>query len=352
MGTDKKISAMALVGSNKFMNRFFIKYIVIWGLGYGIGSVRAQQNIQFTQYSFNSLSINPAYAGYKEEWFAQMTLRNQWSGLDGAPKTGQISIDGVLDSERKRMGLGLQVISDKLGPQSSNSAYVNYSYRLQLNNEDTERLSFGLAAGLTQYGLDNTTLSPVDQDDDLIYSNKINSIIPDLRFGIYYYNPKWYIGASVMDMLSGDKSNSLFKWQDEESENLMRKRHYYMIGGALLNLGDNKLRPGFMIKEDFKGPASLDLNLMLILKDRFWIGGGYRTAAKLWKKQYDKDLSLDSQNSFSAIAQVYVNESFRIGYSYDYILSKLGSVQNGTHELTLGFTLPKKTERTLSPRFF
>lgn len=336
------------------MNRFFIIYILTTVC---IGYLRttpasAQQNIQFTQYSFNSLSVNPAYAGYKEDWFVQMTLRNQWSGLDGAPKTGQVSIDGILDPESKRMGLGLQVMSDKLGPQSSSSAYLNYSYRLQLNDEDTQRLSFGLGTGVTQYGLNNQALNAVDEDDDLIYNDKLNSVIPDIRFGIYYYSAKWYIGASVMDMLSGDKSNNVFRWADQGSQNLMRKRHYYLMGGTLFDLGEIKARPGFIVKEDFKGPSSVDLNLMLILKDRFWIGGGYRTAASFWKKEFSKDLSLDIQNSISAIAQIYVNDSFRIGYSYDYIVSKLSSVQNGTHELTLGFTLSGKNERTLSPRFF
>jgi type IX secretion system PorP/SprF family membrane protein len=110
-----------------------------------------QQNIQFTQYIFNTLSVNPAYAGYKEEWFAQLGLRNQWVSMQGAPQTGQISIDGILDPVAKRQGLGFQITADRLGAQSATSAYANYAYRLRLNEEDTKRLSFGLGAGVTQY---------------------------------------------------------------------------------------------------------------------------------------------------------------------------------------------------------
>ncbi|WP_158800642.1 PorP/SprF family type IX secretion system membrane protein, partial [Pedobacter sp. L105] len=98
----------------------------------GRSQVKAQQNIQFSQYIFNTMSVNPAYAGYKEEWFAQMALRNQWVGLPGAPKTGQVSIDGILDPQTTKHGVGLQITSDQLGAQSSTSITLNYAYRLQL----------------------------------------------------------------------------------------------------------------------------------------------------------------------------------------------------------------------------
>lgn len=102
--------------------------------------LKAQQEIQFTQYIFNTLSVNPAYAGYKEEWFAQMALRKQWAGLQGAPQTGQFSIDGIVSPYSRNVGVGLQVTADELGPQKATSMYMNYAYRLRLNDEDTERI--------------------------------------------------------------------------------------------------------------------------------------------------------------------------------------------------------------------
>lgn len=315
-------------------------------------SAKAQQNIQFTQYIFNSISINPAYAGYKEEWFAQMALRSQWTGLGGAPQTGQLSIDGVADL-KKNVGLGLQITDDRLGPQSATSVYANYAYRLQLDAEDTQRLSFGIGVGLTQYGLDGNKLRPVDQLDPDLPLGKISSSIPDMRFGVYYYNPKWYLGLSVMDLLSGDKSNGIFRWDENTVANLKRKRHFYLMAGTIFNLSeDTKLKPSMLLKEDFKGPTSLDINGMVIFGERFWLGAAYRTGISLWKKDYAKGQNLSNLNSASAITQFYVSNRFRIGYSYDYILSDLSSIQNGTHEITIGLTFPGKTKRILSPRFF
>ena len=162
----------------------------------------AQQNIQFTQYIFNSLSVNPAYAGYKEEWFLQMGLRNQWVGLEGAPKTGQLSIDGILNSSNKSTGVGLQITADKLGPQAATSIYANYAYRLRLDESDTKRLSFGIGAGVTQYSLDGTMLNPTNPGDPGLPIGKETELVPDLRFGIHYSTPTFYMGVSVMDLLS------------------------------------------------------------------------------------------------------------------------------------------------------
>ena len=315
---------------------------------------QAQQNIQFSQYIFNSISVNPAYAGYKEEWFAQMALRSQWTGISGAPMTGQLSIDGVTDPVNKRVGLGLQIMADKLGAQSASSIYANYAYRLQLDAEDTQRLSFGIAAGVTQYGLNGAMLTPGSEGlDQTIPTGQINSFIPDFRLGIYYSNPKWYLGASIMDLLSGDGSDNIFRWDAGTTANLKRKRHLYVIAGTLFNLSeDTKLRPSLLVKEDFKGPTSVDLNAMLIFGDQFWIGGSYRTGAKLWNKEFSNGANLTNVNAVSAITQFYINSKLRIGYSYDYSLSKMSSVENGSHEITLGLTFGQKSDRIVSPRFF
>lgn len=336
------------------MKNYYIKLIIGFGLILaGNRPAAAQQNIQFTQYIFNAMSVNPAYAGYKEEWFGQLGLRSQWAGLDGAPKTGQLSFDGVIDPVNKRLGIGLQVTADKLGPQSATSAYANFAYRLRLNAEDTQRLSFGIGVGLTNYGLDGTQLSPVDQGDQNLPAGQISSTIPDARFGIYYYNPKFYIGASVMDLFSGDGNNGIFKWDAGTSANLKRKRHVYLIAGMLNDLAEGiKLRPSILLKEDFKGPTSLDLSSMFIFNERVWLGASYRMGMNIWGKDYSEGLALSNTNSISGVAQFYVNNNLRIGYSYDYMLNKLGSTQSGTHEITLGMTFPRSFSRLLSPRFF
>ncbi|MGK6353323.1 PorP/SprF family type IX secretion system membrane protein [Parapedobacter sp. DT-150] len=320
-----------------------------------IWEVHGQQNIQFTQYIFNSMSVNPAYTGYKEEWFGQLGLRSQWVGLDGAPQTGALSIDGIVDPLNKRHGLGFQLTADELGPQSATSAYANYAFRLRLNEEDTQRLSFGLGAGVTQYSLDGAILDPIQSDDQVVPAGKISNWVPDIRFGVYYYNPKWYAGLSMMDLLSGDQSNNIFRWDNTTTDNIRRKRHLYVIGGALFDLSQGlKLRPSILVKEDFKGPTSLDLNAMLIFGERFWLGAGWRTGVTVFERTYNRvsGNSLNGRNSFSAITQIYLTRSLRIGYSYDHIVSRLSSVQNGSHEVTLGVTFGRPAQRLLSPRFF
>ncbi|WP_233632449.1 type IX secretion system membrane protein PorP/SprF [Parapedobacter sp. ISTM3] len=318
-------------------------------------TVKGQQSIQFTQYIFNAMSVNPAYTGYKEEWFGQLGLRSQWVGLDGAPETGTISIDGIVDPGAKRHGVGLQVMADRLGPQSATSAYANYAFRLRLNDEDTQRLSFGIGAGVTQYSLDGTLLQPNDGGDQLVPPGKISNWVPDIRFGVYYYNPHWYAGVSVMDLLSGDQSNNIFRWDNTTTDNIRRRRHLYFIGGGLINFDNGlKLRPSVLVKEDFKGPTSVDLNAMFIFDNRFWIGGGWRTGVTVFKRDYARFTGdrLSKRNAVSAITQLYVTPTLRIGYSYDYILSRLSGVQNGSHEVTLGITFGRRSNRLLSPRFF
>lgn len=324
---------------------------VFWGL-----NSQAQQNIQLTQYIFNSLSVNPAYAGYKEDWFIQTGLRSQWVSLSGAPQTGVLSMDGLLDPlAGRRHGVGIQFMADKLGPQTASSAYLNYAYRLRLDQYDTQRISFGLGVGVTQYSLDGTMLTTQNPNDIIVPSNRIANFIPDLRFGMYYYNPRWYAGISVMDLLSGDQSNNIFRWDNTTTDNIRRRRHFYFIGGALVALNDGlKLRPSVLVKEDFVGPTSLDVNAMLVFGDRLWLGGGWRTGITVFERDYTQVTGnpLHRRNSFSIITQIYLTQQFRVGYSYDHIVSRLASVQNGSHEVTLGITFGAPYNCLLSPRFF
>ncbi|MDD2799674.1 MAG: type IX secretion system membrane protein PorP/SprF [Bacteroidales bacterium] len=318
-----------------------------------VGNSMAQQNIQFTQYIFNSLSINPAYAGYKEQWYIQTTARTQWVGIEGAPQTMQLSVDGITNEENKRVGVGLQFAADKIGPQTATLLYANYAYRLQLDDEDTRRLSFGIAAGVTQYGLDESLLHPIDYSDPILSRDMNTNYIPDVRFGIYYYTPKWYLGFSVMDMLSGNLTSSIFHWDVADTANIIKKPHIYLMSGTVFDLTDYiKLRPGMLFKEDFNGPTCVDLNAMFIFGGKLWLGGSYRSGLNIFEKKFDDGLTLSKLNSVSGIIQLYISENIRLGYSYDYMINGLKYTQLGTHEITLGWTIPTKTQRLLSPRFF
>ncbi len=314
-----------------------------------------QQNIQLTQYIFNSISINPAYAGYKEQWFGQLGLRSQWTGWEGAPKTGTLSVDGVLDPIERRHGVGLAITADALGVQSATGIYANYALRLQLDRADEHRLSLGIAGGVTQYGLDGNKLNPLDADDRVLPDGKLSTWRPDIRLGVYYNNSRWYAGVSVQDLFAGTNSDEDFQFNQNSLESLYRNIHGYFMAGALVELEQGLLlRPSILIKDDFKGPTSLDINAMFVFNDKFWIGGGYRTRAKLFNRDYTEMSvnKLSSLNSVSGIAQFYVTPKFRIGYSYDHMLNRLGGIQHGSHEVTMGVTFGSLGRRVLSPRYF
>ncbi|TAF44759.1 MAG: type IX secretion system membrane protein PorP/SprF [Sphingobacteriales bacterium] len=316
-------------------------------------TANAQQNIQFTQYMFNSLSVNPAYAGYKEEWFVQSGLRTQWVGIDGAPKTGSLSVDGIIDPEHKKMGIGLQLTGDKLGPQSSVSGYLNYAYRLQLDAFDTKRLSFGLGVGVTNYSLDGGILNSVVKNDPSVPISQFSNFIPDARVGVYYNTNKFYTGVSISDLFSGGIGDNLVDVNSVTYSNIKRKRNLYFIMGTLHNLNEElKLRPSILVKEDFRGPTSLDINTMFIFKDKFWLGASYRTALNAKFQNYSQGQYLTSTNAMSAVMQIFVTDELRVGYSYDYTLNGLRTQQSGAHEITIGLTLPRKNQRILSPRYF
>lgn len=316
------------------------------------GRLSAQQNIQFSQYIFNSLSVNPAYAGYKEEWFAQLALRAQWVGMEGAPQTASASIDGILDPRDRKTGVGLQLTSDKLGAQYSTTATLNYAYRLQLDPEDTRRLSFGLGVGVTQYGIKSEMLRTIDEGDQSLPTGNENKFKPDVRLGVFYNSNFWYMGVSVLDFLSKPSNNGNYADGFTASLNIARRPHAYLIAGALVNLSpDMRIRPSLLIKEDFKGPTSADLNIMAILSDKVWLGGSYRTGINL-KSSQEEGISAGKQNSISGIVQFYVNERFRVGYSYDFVTSQLASNQHGSHEISLGLAFGKVPRSFICPRVF
>lgn len=333
--------------------KFYLKTFLLFAF-IGFGSlVKAQQNIQMTQYVFNALGVNPAYAGYKEEWFAQMALRSQWVGLDGAPKTGLLSLDGVTEQISKKHGVGLQLGVDALGAQSATSIYGNYAFRLRLNEEDTQRLSFGLGAGVTQYSLDGTKLNPIYSDPSLP-TGRISEFVPDVRFGVYYYSSKFYAGASINDILA-DNESQIGVYDATTTAYLRRNAHVYLMTGALVDFGEGlKFRPSLLWKEDFRGPSSLDVNASFIFDNKLWIGASWRTGVTAFDKEYvdHSPEKLSKRNAFAGLAQFYVNDRFRVGYSYDYIISQLSSLQSGSHEITLGLTFGRKEKRLLSPRFF
>lgn len=307
----------------------------------------AQQTIQFSQYEFDGLAVNPAYAGYKEDWTLNFISRIQWVGFPGAPQTGIISIDGLANSDNPNVGLGLIASFDRLGPETISSIYANYSYRLRLDELDTKRLCFGIAFGGIQYNLNGAAFVATEAGDASVPTGEESKVSPDFRFGIYYYSPNVYFGASVLNLLAqtiDDITNN---------EPLIKPdRTYYLTGGALIPLSEEvDVKPSLMIKEDFMGPTNLDLTSYLAFKKVVWFGVSYSTGVPIFAKTNLQD-NLENADAVTAVAQFFVNDHFRLGYSFDFTVTKLANYQGGSHEISLSLSFPHKKPRIVSPRYF
>lgn len=289
--------------------------------------LQAQQTPHFTQYMYNMNVVNPAYAGSKESLSGGLLYRTQWVGLDGAPKTLTFSAHSPVG---RNVGLGLSVVSDKIGPVDETNAFADFSYTLKLGGE--QRLAFGLKAGATfhKVGLyseigDGGILQPDDA-----FKEDINNTFLNLGSGIFYYSSNYYVAFSVPNMIKGTHLDvNGTKYGTETS-------HYFLTGGYVFNLTDNtKFKPSFMLKSAFNVPASLDVSANFLMYDKYEVGATYR-----------------KEDSFGAMFNVAVTPKLRIGYAYDHIISDLKGVSPSSHEFMLLFdlNLPKKV--SVSPRFF
>jgi type IX secretion system PorP/SprF family membrane protein len=307
-------------------------------------AARAQQDAQFSQYLFNGLYINPAYAGYKSDFYINAFHRSQWTGLNGAPVTTSVAADGSFANDK--VGLGLLVQRDQIGAQSTIAAYTNYAYRLQIGDDENSRLAFGIGAGVVQSGIDGTRLNPVQTGDYYIPTGNQTFISPDARLGVLYTNDKYFVGASVDNLLPQYMSTS-------KSAGALGvpvpKLHSYFTMGAIFDLNnDTKLRPSILIKDNVSVPTSMDINAYFLLNEKLWLGATYRTAVSLYNKP-NLQKGLPTSSAMVAIVEFFATENLRIGYAFDYSLNKLNTLGYGSHEISIGFTL--KNSKSSRSRF-
>lgn len=314
----------------------------------------AQQGIQFSQYVFNGLSVNPAYAGYKGDLYMNTTYRHQWVGFPGSPQTAFISLDGLTRVREEKMGIGGMITWDRLGPQESISLYGSYAYRIPLESSGTKRLCLGIGVGLTQYSLDGTALVYVDPNDPQLPVSRVSTFVPDANFGVYYYTPVFYAGVSALDLFSLNQQRDIYYSGGFTYTTLRKSPHLYFTMGGLLDLSTNvKLKPSLMIKEDFKGPTSIDINALFLLAEKIWVGGSYRFGAGFPRKSGYQP-GLETKAAASLIVEYFATDKLRIGYAYDFATNGLTGYQDGTHELSIGILFPNrsKKERLENPRYF
>jgi type IX secretion system PorP/SprF family membrane protein len=305
-------------------------------------SLYAQQDAQFSQYIFNGIYINPAYAGYRQELNAHVFYRSQWVGIPGAPQTMSLAVDGNVHDNK--MGLALQVVNDKIGAQSMLSAYGNYAYRIRLKEEQEHYLSLGLGAGLAQVGLDGGKLDPGNPNDPYLTGERQTTLLFDARAGIYYTTEQFYAGFSVDNLAA----QLMSKQQSPAMAAIIPRPHYYLTAGGLLPLSETVyLKPSFLLKDDRGGPTSLDLNSFVLLNEVIWVGASYRTAVHLYNKP-DLQSDLTKRSAVLGMIEVYATPQLRIGYSYDYALNGFQSYNNATHEISIGYYVNKRNTKKVN----
>ena len=321
-------------------------YIVFWMTCWSITSF-AQQDAQYSQYIFNAVYINPAYAGYRERVNLNATYRNQWTGINGSPKSFSLAADALMPNER--VGLSLTLNADQLGAQKNLAAFGNYAYRIPMNEEETSKLAFGLGVGFQQSGIDGNLLIPTDQGDEFIPTGMVKKIIPDIRAGIFFSTERMYVGASVNNLIGEYMMNK----KSLDYNYPTPKPHYYLTGGVLIPIVEFEIdfKPFFLIKDDIAGPTVIDLNAFFLFKQKVWIGAGYRTGIKLYNKPAVMG-SVKNSNAIIGMAEFFIDERLRLGYSYDHATSGLAGYGGATHEVSISWNLMNQKERRVNFCYF
>lgn len=293
----------------------------------------AQQLPQFSQYMFNTIAVNPAYAGSRETLSVTGLHRSQWVGIEKGPSTQTLSVHTPLPNEK--IGVGLSVINDAPGYENFVFVYGDFSYTIQTGART--KLAFGLKAGFTHYNLDQIFLNSEEVANDPFFGNYADTWNPNIGVGAYWHSNKWYLGLSAPRVINTDY-NDLDSSQGI-SYVAQERIGYYFTGGYVFNLNENtKMKPSFLVKATNGAPLSVDLTSHFLLYEKFWVGGSYR---------YNVNTS-----SLAALLDFQVSKEIRIGYAYDhYLASGIRPYTGGTHEIILIYEV-FKTKRIKSPRYF
>ena len=304
-------------------------------------TVQAQQLPQFSQYVFNGLHINPAYAGYKGDGYIQTTYRSQWINFPGAPKT--LSFTADLSANEGRMGLGVTYLKDRISLTEINVGMLTYSYRIATG--DKSMLSLGVSAGISEYAVDPTEMVVVNNPDPLPPSSRVAAATPNMNTGLFFHSDKFYAGLSAYNLIG---RRALLR---QDIAVAFHDFHYYLTVGGMMRLADNvQLKPSILIKHVKGSPTSYDLNAMFLFRERVWLGGSFRSNVRVFEDQLQDDLS--KRNAVALVMEYFVLPSMRIGYAYDYNLNALNSYRTESHELSVGVYLNRQRKIIYNPRWF
>ena len=274
---------------------------------------------------YNTININPAYAGSRGVMSVFGLHRTQWVGLDGAPTTNTFSLNTPISNSN--LGVGFSLVNDRIGPTSDNTISADISYTIPMN--EVYKLSFGIKASGNIFNLDTDKLDPAQANDPNL-QNFNNEFSPNFGAGVYFHSDKLYLGLSVPNFLQDSKYN------DNEVAVFQERMNFYFIGGYVFDVSPSiKFKPAFLTKMVTGSPLQVDASANFLFFDKFMLGGAYRWDAAV-----------------SALAGFQVTDGLFIGYSYDMETTNLRRYNSGSHEVFLRFELFNKVSKMVSPRFF
>lgn len=299
------------------------------------GVLFAQQGIQYTNFMFNKLAFNPAYAGSHEVPCLSGIHRSQWVGLEGAPTSQTVNFHMPLFG--KRVGFGVSVQHDKIGPTDSYWANLSYAYRMPIKSGT---LSVGLQASMRSYMLNLTDARTIEGNDPAVMTGSANKILPNLGLGVYYLNKGFYAGLSMPYVVKNDLS--FYEGLNGNSDFAQEEPHIYGMAGVKIKLTEKiDLKPAILAKYVEDAPFDMDIHASFIFSKLVGIGATYR----LGGFDYSGGDSLDALLHFNF-------GKFKIGTAYDLSLSKVRNFHDGTFEVFLEYCMKDKEDRLTNPRFF
>jgi len=307
----------------------FFKILILVLVTVVTQTLMAQQLPQFTQYMYNTISINPAYAGSRETLAIVGLHRNQWAGFPGAPTTQTLSVHSPLRNEN--VGLGFSLINDELGFENFVYMYGDFSYTIKLN--EISKLAFGIKAGFTAFSVDNELYtSNSNNSKDQLIGNIENRWIPNMGAGVMWLWERGYLGLSAPRLINNN-------YTKDGSYKALERVSYYFTGGYVFNIGlTTKFKPSFMVKATNGATLSTDLSANFLFFEKLWLGAAYRIN--------------NTAGALGFMTDFQILRDWRIGYTFELPTSEIRPYTHGTHEFILMFEVFNPRRRVTSPRYY
>ncbi|MGQ0827634.1 MAG: PorP/SprF family type IX secretion system membrane protein [Bacteroidota bacterium] len=284
----------------------------------------AQQDVQYNLYMFNPLVLNPATAGSRNVLSSTLQYREQWTGIKGAPSTASLVVQ--MPFQKKKIGVGIEILSNKQGPERTSAFLFSYAYRIRFLKG---KLSFGLRTGIYNYVINWDEVNYKDQMDASVGINRSSKITGTGDFGIYYYTRTFYWGLSANHLNRGEIITS------ELDGSTRQAMHTFMAISKAFEVNKVVINPTLLVRYVNNAPPSIDLSLSVLLKECIWLGSSY-------KHNYGVAL----------FSQYLINDKLKVGYSYDMGFNKIGTAGRGSHEIIIEYNFNVHGAKIMSPRYF